>query len=283
MRVLVVGGLHPEGLALLRTRCEVTETRSPAPAQLAQAEVLVVRSAFQVDQALLERMPVLKAVGRPGSGLDQVDLEACRKRGVAVLSTPEAVAPAVAELVLGFLLQLSCRPPRVELAGRTLGLLGFGHVGREVASRAAAFGMRLLAHDPGVADAELKTRGVEPVSFEALLERSDALSLHVPLTPGTRNRMDAAALARMKPGSWLINCARGGIVDEAALAAALKAGRPAAAALDVLAQEPPPPGHPLLDLPHVLITSHIGAATPEAQARAGRLLASRILTMMPRA
>ncbi len=280
MKVLVVGSLHPEGLALLQDSADITQTPSPSDADLADAEVLVIRSDFRVDETLLARAPRLRTVGRPGSGLDRVDLDACHRRGIDVLSTPEAVAPAVAELALGMMLLLS-RRLGMALQGRVLGLFGFGHAGRALAPKAAAFGMRILAHDPYWTDAEIRQRGAQPVAFEDLLAGSDVLSLHAPLTAKTLNLFDGKVLARMKPGALLLNCARGGIVNETALAAALKAGRPAAAALDVFAQEPPQAGHPLLGLANVLLTPHIGAATAEAQARSARALALALLAGKP--
>ncbi len=298
-KILVLDGLHPAGLDLLRRepRFDVAERRalSPAdlPAAVADADALLVRSATKVTDAVMAAAPRLKVIGRPGAGVDNIDTEAAARRGIVVLSTPGANAEATAEHTIALLFALARHVPQafaslqagrweraqwtgVQLAGKTLGLLGCGRVGRAVAGRARGLKMSVLAHDPAADPRHLEACGALAVPFDALLAGSDVLSVHVPLTPETRGLLGREALSRMRPGALLLNCARGGIVDEAALAEALRAGRLAGAALDVFAQEPPPAGHPLLALPNVVATPHLGAATAEAQEEAARDLAGQL-------
>ena len=244
------------------------------PEELAAAaagcRALIVRNRTQVRGALLEGAR-LRAVGRLGVGLDNIDCKACRERGIAVIPATGANNTAVAEYVLAGLLMLArgcyCGTfavaagswPRErmvggEISGKVLGLVGFGGIARDVALRARTCGMRVMAYDLFLpADApDWEKLGVEPVTLETLLAEADAVSLHVPLTPDTRQLFDAGRLARMKPGAVLINTARGGIVEEAALADALRSGRLAGAMVDVFEKEPLPAGSPLADVPNCL-------------------------------
>ena len=258
-------------------------------------DAVIVRNRTQVDAGLLEAAPRLRAVGRLGVGLDNIDVPACEARGIAVLPATGANAASVAEYVIGVALSLvrgafgaadaiaSGAWPRAELGrgseigGRTLGLLGAGLIAREVAVRGAALGMRVIAHDPFVhADASVWGT-MERVEFDALIERSDLLSLHVPLTDGTRDLVDRAVLGRMKPSAVLVNTARGGIVDETALIAALRDGRLGGAALDVFADEPPNEPNRFADVPNLILTPHIAGVTREANERVSALTVKNVM------
>ncbi len=251
-----------------------------------------------VDEITAEALAAadrLKVIARYGVGVDQVDLEAARARGIVVTNTPGANAVSVAELAIGLMLALARHIPEavaatragawprlagVSLRGKTVGLVGLGAIGREVARRLAGFDCRVLACDP-CADAETaRALGVEPVPLPDLLARADFVSLHVPVTPETRRMMDERALAQMKRGAYLINTARGELIDEDALARSLASGHLAGAALDVLCQEPPPPGHPLLGLPGVLITPHAGAHADDAMNAMGRMAMTDCLRVL---
>ena len=237
----------------------------------------------------------LRAVGRLGVGLDNIDCKACRERGIAVIPATGANNTAVAEYVLAGLLMLArgcyCGTfavaagswPRErmvggEISGKVLGLVGFGGIARDVALRARTCGMRVMAYDLFLpADApDWEKLGVESVTLETLLAEADAVSLHVPLTPDTRQLFDAGRLARMKPGAVLINTARGGIVEEAALADALRSGRLAGAMVDVFEKEPLPAGSPLADVPNCLLTPHIAGVTRESNVRVSAVVARKV-------
>ena len=290
MKVLVADRLEAAAVERLRSAGhEVIERTGLAGEALGQAldgcAAIVIRSATRVTAEVLAASPSLRVVVRAGTGLDNVDVAAARARGVTVRNTPAANAVSVAELTLGLLLAFErhlapaatdLRQGRWEktkyagreIAGRTLGLLGFGRIGREVALRARAFALEVRAHDPLIDCWPDGFDWVGRESFDGLLASADFLSLHLPLEPGTRHRIGAEALARMKPEAVLVNAARGGVVDEAALHAALVAGRLRGAILDVFEQEPPGE-NPLLGMPQVLATPHLGASTREAQVRAG--------------
>ena len=290
MKVLVADRLDAVALEKLRTAgIDVVERTGLKEAELIEAlrgvEGLVVRGATKVTAAVLRGTQSLRVVVRAGTGLDNVDLAVARERGVTVANTPVANAVAVAELAIGLMLALERHVVPAasdlrrghwektkymgrELAGRTLGLLGFGRIGREVALRARAFAMEVIACDPVLPQWPAGYEWVQPVTLDELLAGADVLSLHVPLVPETRGRIGARELALMRPDAILVNCARGGVVDERALFAALTAGQPRGAALDVFATEPPGE-HPLQALPNVIATPHLGASTVEAQRRAG--------------
>ena len=260
------------------------------------ADALIVRNQTQVDQALLDHAPGLTVVGRLGVGLDNIDVSACAARGVAVIPATGANSLAVAEYVMtscAMLLRgsylssqevLAGRWPRAQLSqgrecgGKVLGLIGFGGIGRMVARMAKGMGMRVLAHDPNLAaDASIWAEThVSPMGLHALVEQSDAISLHVPLVDSTRNLFDAALIARMKKGAVLINTARGGIVDEGALAQALRDGRLGGAALDVFNTEPLAGGSVLADAPNLLLTPHIAGVTLESNERVSAMIAERV-------
>lgn len=290
MRVLVADRLDPAAVARMRAAgLEVVERTGLKEPELIGAldgcEGIVIRGATKVTAAVLAGCPALRVVVRAGTGLDNVDVAAAQERGVTVANTPVANAVAVAELAFGLMLALErhlvpasndlrrghwekTKYMGRELAGRTLGLFGFGRIGREVALRARAFAMEVIACDPVLPQWPAGYEWVQPVTLDELMSGSDVLSLHVPLTPETRGRLGARELALMRPDAILVNCSRGGVVDEAALLAALAGGALRGAALDVFATEPPGE-HPLLSLPNVLATPHLGASTMEAQRRAG--------------
>lgn len=248
--------------------------------ELQGAAGVLLRSGY-VTAGLLDRLPDLKVVAVHGAGVDPVDIDACTTRGVQVTNAPGANANAVAELVFGLMLSLlrgipgaahkaraekawdAARVTGGELQGRTLGLVGFGQIGRRVAGVAQAFGMNVVATDPAVDDADLEAAGVSPLSLDGLFAESDIVSLHAPAIPATRHMIDAAALKAMKPSAMLVNCARGALVDEAALAVALSEGEIAAAAVDVLEGEPPDPASPIYDAPNLLVTPHMAGSTFE--------------------
>ncbi len=295
MKVVVAEKIAKQGIALLRVeRWKVVE---PSPAELGRelraADALIVRSAVTVSAALLERAPKLRVVGRAGVGVDNVDLETATRRGVLVMNTPGGNAASVAEHTLALMLALARAVPQAnqaihegrwekkrflgrELRGKTLGIVGLGRTGVEVAKRARALEMQVLAYDPYVSPVAARETGAQLVSLDALLRRSDYISLHVSLTPETEGMVNAAALRKMKAGVRLINCARGELVDERALAEVLRSGHVAGAALDVFTTEPPPPGHPLLQLPQVIATPHIAGSTEEAQEIVGLRIAEQV-------
>lgn len=271
-------------------------------AGLGDCRALIVRNRTQVRGALLESAPRLRVVGRLGVGLDNIDLAACRERGITVIPATGANNVSVAEYVLAGLLMLArgCydrtqevaagRWPREsmvggEIGGRTLGLVGFGGIARDVAVRARAFGMRVIASDPFLPETSPAWTefGVTPVSLDALLAEADAVSLHVPLTPDTRHLLDAGRIASMKCGAFIINTSRGGIVDETALAKALHAGVLGGAMIDVFEREPLPAGSPLADAPRCILTAHIAGVTRESNVRVSSLVAEKVAAALKEA
>ena len=290
-------GMHDEGLRreLEEVVGEVRYCPGPLPADeladaVADADGLLA-GLDEVTAAVFERAPRLRVVARYGVGVDRVDLEAAARHGVTVTVTPGANANAVAELTIALVFALA-RPlvtgreraragewpalQGVELRGRTIGLLGLGRIGSLVAEKARAFGLRVLAHDPFVSESEVAAL-VDP---ETLAAESDFLSLHAPLSDETRGLVDRALLERLKPGAALVNTARGELVDESALLWALDEGPLSAAALDVLAEEPPRAGHQLLARDDVLVTPHIGPHTAEATTAMGRIALDELLAVL---
>jgi D-3-phosphoglycerate dehydrogenase len=257
-------------------------------------DAMVVRSATRADaEVLASGVPRLRAVGRAGVGIDNVDVEAATRLGVAVMNVPDGNTLSAAEHTMALLFAMARHLPQsfqslregkweraaftgAELHGKTLGLAGMGRIGSRVAAMARAVGMRVLVHDPYVSPEQAEKAGVTLCSLDELLAQADVLSLHVPLTDATRNLVNAERLAKMKNGARLVNCARGGLVDEKALFEALRSGHLAGAALDVFEQEPPPAGHPLLALPNFVATPHLGAATGEAQEAVGFQIAVKL-------
>jgi D-3-phosphoglycerate dehydrogenase len=257
-------------------------------------EAMVVRSQTKVSAAVLEAAKKLKVVGRAGVGVDNVDVDAATKNGVIVMNTPGGNTISTAEHAFSLLVSIARNIPQahatvkagrwdrkkfegVELYDKTLGILGMGRIGSEIARRAIAFGMRVLAYDPYLSAAKARSLQVELLeNLDELVGRADFLTMHMPLTADTKHMLDARRLALCKKGVRLVNCARGGLIDEAALAEALKSGQVAAAALDVYEVEPPPADFPLRDLENIVFTPHLGASTAEAQENVGIEIASAI-------
>ena len=274
----------------------LVDRRAELMNMLATADALIVRNRTKVDVALLDAAPALSVVGRLGVGLDNIDVQACEARGIAVIPATGANAGAVAEYVLGtamaLLREAYTRSPETaagkwpraalsngrEIAGKTLGLIGYGGIGQLTARLAQGLGMTVIAHDPMIAaDARVwEKTGVSSTTLDALLMQADIVSLHVPLTEQTRNMLDRNALARMKQGSILINTSRGGIIDEAALADALRSGHLGGAAIDVFDQEPLAAGTALADAPNTILTPHIAGVTLESNIRVSALIAERV-------
>ena len=301
-RVVVSEWIDGEALEAMASLHEVVTDPKlhAAPAALAQAlataEAWVVRNQTRVDPEALAGAPHLRVVGRVGVGLDNLDLAALRARGIAVTWAPGSNAASVAEYVLGALLHLWRRfgdatehvrgggwdrPAFMgeEALGRTLGLIGVGDIGARVARRAQAFGLHVVAYDPFVHEATFAVQelGVELLAFDEVLERADAVSLHVPLTDATRGMVGDAALRRMRRGALLVNTARGGLVDEAALARALGDGHLGGAALDVRPVEPPGADDPIKGAPRLLLTPHVAGVTRQSNARASWHVAQEVL------
>ena len=259
---------------------------------LESADALIVRSAVQADARLLAHAARLRVIGRAGVGVDNIDLEAATHKGIAVMNTPGANAVAVAEHTLGMMLAMArhlCRADALtragqwekksllgsELRGKTLGIIGLGRVGMEVARRARAFAMDLIGHDPFVSLSIAKDQGIRLVSLDEVYAAADYITLHLGLTPQTAGLINQASMARMKRGVRLVNCARGELVNEADLARALQQGQVAAAAIDVFVEEPPK-NSPLLELPNVVLTPHVGGSTAEAQEAVGVQIARQV-------
>ncbi len=294
MKIIVADKISDRGLDLLReTGWEiVSPATATVPSELANADGLIVRSATRVTRELLEKAERLRVVGRAGVGIDNIDVEAATHRGVLVMNTPGGNSVSVAEHTLALMLALARSVPQsnasihagrwekssasgTELRGKTLGLVGFGRVGTEVARRARALEMQVLAHDPYVTPAAARELEVELVPLDELLRRSDVISLHTSLSPATEKMINATSLAKMKRGARLINCARGELIDEAALAEALRSGQLAGAAVDTFAVEPPK-NSPLLGLPNLIATPHIAGSTAEAQEEVGTAIAQQV-------
>jgi D-3-phosphoglycerate dehydrogenase len=265
-------------------------------AAIPEYHALIVRSRTKASAELIQAAAQLKVIGRAGVGVDNIDLEAAKAAGVAVVNTPTSTSLAVAEHTLALLLALLRQIPQAdgrmkagewpkkelkgaELSGKVLGIVGVGNIGRLVAQRAAAFDMQVLGYDPYLDDEALRQRHAEPASLDELYARSDFITFHLPLNDETRGMVGAKAMASMKKGVRIIQAARGGVIDEDALLAALEAGQVAGAALDVFAQEPPGDS-PLVRHPNVVATPHIAAQTAEAQARAAHDVAEEIVNAL---
>src|SRR5579862_3506948 len=290
MKIVLAEKVSPATLAVFEAEpgWEVlTHDKLPngLPAALADADALVVRSAVQVDDALMEHAPKLRVIGRAGVGVDNIDTDAATRRGIVVMNTPGANAIAVAELTIGLMISLARSIPRAnatmhaakwekktlqgqELRGKTLGIVGLGRIGLEVARRAKAFGMDLIGYDPFIAPVIARENAVTLVPIDEIFKSSDYLTLHVGLTTQTEGLINSTSLAIMKKGVRIINCARGELIVEAALAEALKSGHVAGAALDVFHQEPLKDSA-FFGIDNVLLSPHIAGATDEAQEAIG--------------
>ncbi len=297
MKILVSDPLSPRGVELLQQHAEVDLRPRLSPEELRKIiggyDALIVRSSTRVTAELIEAGHRLKAIGRAGVGVDNIDVPKATEKGIIVVNVPEANTVSAAELTLAMLVSLARNIPGanysvkqgawarerflgIELNQKTLGIIGLGHVGSEVGRRARPLGMQVLACDPHISAEHAAKIGVELVELPALLQQADFVSLHVPLMPATRRLIGAEQLSLMKPEAMLINCARGGIVDEAALYRALVEKKIAGAALDVFEEEPPA-GSPLLQLDNVIATPHLGALTREAQAHVALQVAEQVL------
>ncbi len=300
-RVLVADVLTDKGLDCLRAaELDVSVRTGLKPAELARVvgeyDALIVRSATKVTEDVLAAPGRLRAIGRAGTGVDNIDLAAATRAGIVVMNTPGGNSVAAAELTMSLLLSMARHVPQanqdlrsgrwerqkyvgVELDGKVLGVVGLGRIGREVARCARGFRMRVLGYDPFVASKVAADIGVEGVTLEELAATADFVTLHMPLQAETRHMIDGKLIERMKPGVRLINCARGGLIDEAALFRALEAGHVAGAALDVFEKEPPGES-PLVSHPSVVCTPHLGASTHEAQERVGTEIADKIVSYL---
>jgi D-3-phosphoglycerate dehydrogenase len=300
LMVLITDGLGDNGQSILRASARVDEKMGISAADLIQVvgayDAMIVRGRTKVTAAVLDAGKKLKVVGRAGVGVDNIDLHAAAQHTITVVNAPTSTTNAVAELVFGLLLAVAREIPRadaamktgdwlkkdlegVELNGKTLGIIGYGRIGMELGKRASAFGMNVIAYDPLIQEDELKARGAESVSIQELYEWSDFISLHLPFDVQTRDMVGTQAFSEMKDGVRIVSAARGGIIDEEALLAALKSGKVAAAALDVFATEPPG-AIELVKHPKVVVTPHIGAQTVEAQARAAEDIAYEVLAAL---
>jgi D-3-phosphoglycerate dehydrogenase len=299
-KILLTDGLKQNGQSILRAAAEVDDRTGIAPEELLNIvkkySALIVRGRTIITCQVIEAAPNLVVVGRAGVGVDNIDLASAQAQGVTVVNAPVATTLAVAEHTIALMLALLRFIPRAdvtikagrwmkkqllgeELHGKTLGIIGIGNIGSAVALRAGAFGMRVLAYDPYVKEDEIQQRGAEPAALTDLYVQADIVSLHVPLSPETRGMVDGQALAHMKRGVRLVSTARGGVIDETALLAALESGQVAGAGLDVFAKEPPGLTA-LVAHPNVIATPHIGAQTEEAQARTAEDIATEVLNAL---
>lgn len=307
MKILVCDPISPKGIELLQRRSEFRVT--VLPKRLSETELLplvadvtamIVRSETKVTRKVIEAAAKLRVVGRAGVGVDNVDVEAATQRGVVVMNTPGGNTISTAELSFAMILALARKVPQahgsmaggkwdrkqfsgVEIAGKTLGVLGMGRIGSEVAKRALAFGMKVVGYDPFLTEARAKALGITMAAdLDNVYQAADFITVHMPVTELTRGMLNATAFAKMKPGVRLVNCARGEIIVDADLIAALDAGQVGAAALDVFAEEPLAAEHPFRKHPGITLTPHLGASTAEAQEKCGievaEVLTSYLLT-----
>jgi D-3-phosphoglycerate dehydrogenase len=300
MRILVAEPVAAEGVEALRAEHEVDVRTGLSPEELrgiiGEYDALVVRSQVKVDAAMVAAGTRLVVIGRAGVGVDNVDIEAATRAGITVVNAPTGNTIAAAEHTIALLFALArriapadasmragewqrSRFTGVELRGKTIGIIGLGKIGQAIASRARAMEMVVLGHDPYVTAEQAANHGIEAVPLDPLLERSDVITVHVPMSRATRGLIGEAAIARMKPTAIVLNVARGGIVDETALARALAEGRLGGAGIDVYEQEPPT-GSPLLEAPNTVLTPHLGASTAEAQVLVATEVADQILDVL---
>lgn len=287
IKVLVADEVSDSGLEPLRDAGFVVDKKTGLAfdalrEELADSDGLIVRSETKVTAGVMDAAKKLRVIGRAGVGVDNIDVPAATARGIVVMNAPDGNTITTAEHTMALLIALARNVPQadssvkegkwqrkrfigVELQGKTLGIIGLGRIGRAVSARARAFGMKIVAHDPFISPEEARDLEIESVSLDEVFSRVDFLTVHTPLTSETRGIVGAPAFRKMKKGARIINCARGGLIDEAALFEAIKSGIVAGAALDVFEQEPPPAEHPLLALEEVIATPHLGASTTEAQ------------------
>jgi D-3-phosphoglycerate dehydrogenase len=302
-KILISDKLGETGLALLDKATDVVYdmktglSKEELLAIIPEYDALIIRSGTQADADILAAGKKLKVVGRAGIGVDNVDVDAATKHGIVVMNTPGSNSIATAEQTMALMLAISrytvaahnsltarewnrAQFAGIELYGKVLGIIGFGRIGQLVAERAKAFGMTVLAHGPYVKAEEAAKMGVSLVDLPRVLSQADYLTLHAAVTPETIKMINCPTIKKMKQGVIIINVARGKLIDEAALAEALQNGHVKAAALDVYASEPPPNDNPLLDLPNVLHTPHLGASTVEAQRNVSTEIAAQVLDFL---
>ena len=303
--VLIPDNVDPAAIDLLEDTKSIVVTapgkmtRAETLAAIPEADALIIRSATKADAELLMAAPKLKVIARAGVGVDNIDLKVATERGVVVMNTPRGNTIAAAELTFELMLALTRQIPPAhrsmqehkwerkrfmgtQLYGKTLGIIGLGRIGRALATRALAFEMTVIAHDPFVPAESGQALGVPLVSLDDLYERSDFISLHALVTDETREMINKDSIARMKPGVRLVNAARGALVNEADLADAIKSGHVAGVGVDVYVQEPPPDDHPLIGLEMVVHTPHIAASTFEAQIAVAEEAAELIIAALLR-
>ncbi len=299
-KIMISDSLDVSAKTILESKAEVMDRAGISAeeilSEIKEYDALIVRGRTKVTKDLFNAATQLKVVGRAGVGVDNIDLAAAKEKGIIVVNSPTATSNAVAEHTLSLMLALVRKVPQgdasikagkwekkalqgIELSGKTLGIIGMGRIGARVAEIAKIFDMQIIGYDPFLSDETIQARFAEPVKLEHIFEHSDLISLHLPLTPETKNLLDDEAFSRMKNGVRLICAARGGIINEVALLEALNSGKIAGAALDVFANEPPG----LTDLVshrNVVATPHIGAQTAEAQVRAAKDIAEEILNAL---
>lgn len=300
MKVLITDPIHEAGVKMLEEVAGVEVATDLSKEDLLEkirdADALLVRSKTKVTKEVIDSGKKLKVVGRAGVGVDNIDLNAATQRGIVVVNAPEASTITVAEHTMAMMLSLARNIPfadgslkakvwdkkrfmGMELRGKTLGIIGLGRIGSQVATRAKAFGMQIVGYDPYISEKTVKSIGAELVNLSQLLRRADFITLHVPLTDKTRGIIGKKEIGKMKDGVFLINCARGGIVDEDALYEGLKSGKIAGAGIDVFKKEPPFDS-PLLKLNNVIVTPHLGASTEEAQRNASTIAAGEVIKVL---
>jgi D-3-phosphoglycerate dehydrogenase len=302
-KVLVSDKLSDAGLQILKSAPGIVVDYKPGlneadlAAAIGEYDGLVIRSGSKVTAKVIEKADNLRVIGRAGIGVDNVDVPAASRKGIVVMNTPTGNAVTTAEHALSLLMSLARKIPQAtasmrdgkwektkfegkEIAGKTLGVIGMGNIGRIVADRAQGLKLKVIAFDPVLSAEKAASLGIELVSVEQIITRSDFITIHAPLTPETKNLFNAAAFAKMKKGALLVNAARGGIVNEQDLEVALKEGKIAGAALDVFDKEPCDPNHPLLKLENVITTPHLGASTAEAQERVALEIAEQVVAYL---
>ena len=305
MKILVTDSLAPEGMAVFQNAgaFDVDVKIGLKPDELkkicADYDGWVIRSGTRITADLIEAAKKLKVIGRAGVGFENIDADAASKKGIVVMNTPGGNNVTTAEHTVALMMALARHIPQavaslksgkwernkfvgVELCNKNIGVIGLGNVGRIVAERAAGLRMKVMGFDPFITAENIAKMGVEPASIDDIFTKSDFITVHVPLTPDTQGLINREAFARMKTGVRIINCARGGIVDEKDLANAIKEGKVAGAALDVYADEPPDASHPLLKLDQVITTPHLGASTDEAQLNVAVAVAEQMVDFLSR-
>jgi len=304
VKILVSDNLAEEGIELLKGSPDIKVDVKPKLelqeliSRIGEYDALVVRSATKITREVIDAAKNLKVIGRAGVGVDNIDVEAASKRGILVMNTPGGNTISAAEHTMSMLLALSrCIPQAnislknrqwekkkflgTEIFKKSLGIIGLGRIGAEVARRAQSFGMEIMAYDPYISKSHAREIGVKVVSFEELIKQADYITVHVPLTAETRHIINRDTINKMKKGVKIINCARGGIIDEAALAEAVKSGKVGGAALDVFENEPPFDS-PVLGVENIIVTPHLGASTEEAQINVARDIALQVLDFLKR-